>query len=122
MCDIQSISLIYLVSGHSHSENDNAHSVIEQKWPETRHLYASRNPEKIFFKYRYDEGYRKAVCSAPRRELRKREIASRRAGMFKYANPPGVSLQKKEDLKKLCSKGLIPQRHHSFFDRLSVSK
>lgn len=30
MCDIHSINLTYLVSGHSHSENDNAHSLIEQ--------------------------------------------------------------------------------------------
>ena len=29
-CEIDSITLTYLVSGHSHRENDNAHSVIER--------------------------------------------------------------------------------------------
>lgn len=84
--------------------------------------FEKANPEIIFFKYSYDEDFRKAVFSAPRRELRKKEMASRKAAMAKYHKPPGVSSQKKENLQRLCSKGLIPQRHHSFFNCLSESK
>ncbi|XP_057305163.1 uncharacterized protein LOC130642101 [Hydractinia symbiolongicarpus] len=207
-CGINSITLIYLVSGHSHSENDNAHSMIEQMvrnktiytsaewetiikcafkknrcflevlnhrdiidyknvsafpefnsvmldkteeemtakekeqqkalnetigmsnrkvnkvyWSEIVELkFEYNNPEQIFFKYSYDEGYRKATFSAPKREIRKKELVQRKKHMEKYPFPCGISSQKKEDLKKLCSKGLIPERHHSFFDNLPVTK
>lgn len=36
-------------------------------------------------------------------------------------NPCGISAQKKADLLKLCSKGLIPHRHHAFYSTLSVN-
>lgn len=54
------------------------------------------NPEKIFFKYSYDEGYRKATFSAlNKREIRKKELLQRKKHMEKYSFPCGISSQKR---------------------------
>lgn len=205
---IKSITLTYLVSGHSHSENDNAHSLIEQMsrkktiytpaewetiikcsfkknvcdvivlehkdiidfknvdafpeyklvfndkveeimseeqkknqrmlnenmnlatrkvskiyWSEIVEIkFISTDPEMFFFKYSYDEIFRCAKFSAPKRELRKKEIESRQMHMRKYTEPSGISQKKKEDLIKLCNKQLIPQRHHAYYKSLPVNK
>ena len=44
--DIDSISLIFLVSGHSQSENDNAHSVVEQT-ARNKTIYTSAEWEAV---------------------------------------------------------------------------
>ena len=41
--------------------------------------------------------------------------------MKKYINPCGISAQKKAELLKLCSKGLIPHRHHALYSTLPVN-
>ena len=207
-CEIDSISLTYLVSGHSHSENDNAHSVIEQmslkttvytpaEWeavikcsfrknrcfldvmthldvidykselafPEYKNVlqdktteemtedqksrqkelnvsiglakrkvdkvfwseivelkFDRQTPDEILFKYSYTEEYRRAKFSSPKRILRKKETQDRQKPMKAYTEPCGISLQKKADLQKLCSRGLIPQQHHKYFNDLPISK
>ena len=45
-----------------------------------------KDPEKIFFKYNYNENYRVAVFSAPKRQLRNKDIEMRRKAMKKYTN------------------------------------
>ena len=200
--------MTYLVSGHTQSENDNAHSVIEQmaskstlytpsEWealiqcsfkknrcnmnvldhstiidfknadafPEYADVYSdktievmtkeniekqkslndslglkNRKPDKIYwseivdlmftvdepevfhFKYAYKENFRTANFSLPKRELRTNEKRERKKQMRRYDAPCGIALQKKQDLLKLCSKNLIPPRHHQFYKDLPVSK
>ena len=41
--------------------------------------------------------------------------------MKKYSAPCGVAKQKKDDLPKLCTKNLIPARHHAFYEALPVN-
>ena len=60
--------------------------------------FSSEDPEKMLFKYGYNEDFRSAVFSAPKRELRKKEMQTRKAEMKKYDHPCGVSAQKKADL------------------------
>jgi hypothetical protein len=206
--DIDSIQLIYLVSGHSQSENDNAHSVIEQmvknktiytpaEWealiqcsfkknpctldvidhtdivdfksgaafPDYKAVFADKteeimtekqkeeqknlnesinlpnrkvdklywseivilkfttqDPDKMFFKYKYDEDFRSAIFSSPKRHIRQKEMETRKASMRKYSKPFGIAPQKKEDLLKLCSKFLIPPRHHAYYNNLPTNK
>ena len=45
----------------------------------------------------------------------------RTKAMKKCTNPCGISAQKKADIFKLCSKGLIPHRHHAFYSTLPVN-
>ena len=201
---IESITLTYLVSGHSHSENDNAHSVIEQLasnktiytpaeweavikcafkkhpcnltvlehkdildfkstnafpdyslvlsdkteeimskeqkekqkqhneeigmpnrkvdkvfWSEIVSIkFHSDDPEKILFKYSYEEDYRKAKFSATKKNLRTQHEPCIR----KYRQPCGINKQKKKDLLQLCQKQLIPSRHHRFYESLPVNQ
>ena len=91
-------------------------------WSEIAQVkFESKSPETLFFKYKYEEDYRTAPFSLPRRELRKKEIYYRQKKSQKYLEPCGVAIKKKEDLQNLCYKGLIPSRHHSFYNNLHVS-
>ena len=54
-----------------------------------------KDPEKIFFKYSYNENYRVAVFSAMKHQLRHKDIEMRTKSMKKYTNPCGISAQKK---------------------------
>lgn len=80
------------------------------------------DPEKIFFKYCYTEDFRCANFSSPKRQLRKKEIEKRNEHMRKYNKPCGISQKKKDELIKLCSKQLIPSRHHADYEALPVNK
>lgn len=205
--NLESVRLTYLVSGHSQSENDTAHSVIERmangktvytplEWhtliecafkknrctldvmeykditdyknptafPEHASVYTDKIeeemtdaqkvnqkalntslrlekrkvtkvywseivdfmftkefPDLMLFKYKYDEDFRKAVFCSNRRPLREREQIFRKSQMKKYLAPCGISSQKKADLLKLCSKGLIPNRFHQFYQNPPTS-
>ena len=206
--DIDSVTLTYLVSGHSQNENDNAHSVIEKmvskktiytpaEWeaviqcafkknpcvftvlehgdiidfknakafPEFKAVlgdkteeimtkdqkakqkqlnidlgmpnrkvdkifwseivsikFCKKDPEAVFFKYSFNEEYRRAIFRQPKHDLREKEIANQDEIMRKYSKPCGVTQKKKDDLLTLCRKQLIPSRHHHYYNTLPVNK
>ena len=82
-------------------------------------MFSKSEPEVVFFKYKYNENFRKATFSAPKRPHRGNVKNNE---MKKYPAPIGISAKKKEDLLKLCTKDLIPQRYHSFYQSLPVTK
>jgi len=85
-------------------------------WSKIMQLKVERNePATFLFKYAYEES-----------EFHKFSVNSRVKLNFQklpklYKTAPGTSIEKKNDLQKLCSRGIIPLQHHAFFSSLSVA-
>ena len=79
--------------------------------------FCSSHPEKMFYKYSYDEDFRVAnFCT--------KAISAQRSqsSMRLYKKPIGIQLAKKRDLMKLCNQNLIPSQHHEFYKNMIIKK
>jgi len=83
--------------------------------------FTHEQPTKMFFKYEYDENefheidYQDEVSD---RQMKKKQKDASKL----YKESVGISAQKKDDLRVLCKKRLIPEQHHRFFSSLKVAK
>lgn len=86
--------------------------------------FVKSNPLNMFFKYNYFDNEFKCI------EFAKFSSTTRKNNFMtfyhpskltrRYAEPPGLSGDKKKDLVKLCTKNLIPAHHHAFYENLKI--
>ena len=87
-------------------------------WSQIKHLkFVANQADYIFFKYDHADEFRKCLFRQEQHGTRAEKNISRAL----YSEILGICSQKKEDLMKLCSKGLIPKNHHSFYEALKVN-
>ena len=87
-------------------------------WSEVKHLmFHKDDPDVIFFKYDYNEDFRKCLFKqrTPKTRIEK-EVTQQL-----YTESVGVTAKKKADLLKLCQKGYIPKNHHAFYESMRVN-
>ena len=94
--------------------------VTKVMWSKIVQIQFRRNdPTKMYFKYEYDKDFMVTEFCTKGSVLQKNKKVVAEPKL--YEKPIGVTKKKKEDLMKLCTKGLIPQQHQSFYRDLPVN-
>jgi hypothetical protein len=84
--------------------------------------FEKATPNVIQYKYRYGDEFNKINLSGRVKGRKRREQATHVAPAPCYKSQLPISSAKKQDLLSLCSSGIIPHEHHSFYRNLPSSK
>ena len=94
-------------------------------WLKIKHIQVNKGSDEILFRYNYHDDF-KAICVIPRRNKR-RSTPVTTATLVEVQHPQlylhvlPISEAKKRDLISLCTKGVIPEIYHSYYEGLVSS-